>query len=113
MLLVQCRGRSSPTHTHPAFHTLALALHVTNAIMLHVTLHWGHTMSTNAAERVQKHRAGLRAAGLRPVQIWVPDTRRSDFAAECRRQSLMLRNDPQEADILGWLEAAADTEGWE
>ena len=25
--------------------------------------------------RVQKHRDALRAAGLRPVQIWVPDTR--------------------------------------
>ena len=25
--------------------------------------------------------------GLRPVQIWVPDTRRPDFKEECRRQS--------------------------
>jgi len=47
------------------------------------------------------------------VQIWVPDTRRSDFAAECRRQSLSLRNDPQEADVLGWLAVAADTNGWQ
>lgn len=70
-------------------------------------------MRTNVAERVQKHRAGLRAAGLRPVQIWVPDTRRSGFADECRRQSLALRGDSQEADTLDWLEAAADTEGWE
>jgi len=69
-------------------------------------------MKTNVAERVQKHRAGLRAAGLRPVQIWVPDTRQSDFAVECRRQSLALRADPQEAETLDWLEAAADTEGW-
>lgn len=70
-------------------------------------------MRTNVAERVQKHRAGLRAAGLRPVQIWVPDTRRSGFADECRRQSLALRGDSQEVDTLDWLEAAADTEGWE
>ena len=69
-------------------------------------------MRTNVAERVQKHRAGLRAAGLRPVQIWVPDTRRSDFAAECRRQSLALHADPQEAETLDWLAAATDTEGW-
>ena len=65
-----------------------------------------------SAERVQKHRSGLRAAGLRPVQIWVPDTRSSGFANECRRQSLSLQDDPQEADILNWLEAAADTKGW-
>ncbi|MDP5008983.1 MAG: antitoxin MazE family protein [Glaciimonas sp.] len=70
-------------------------------------------MGTNVAERVQKHRAELRAAGLRPVQIWVPDTRRSGFAAECHRQSLMLKNDPQESDTLDWLEAVADVEGWE
>lgn len=37
--------------------------------------------------RVQKHRDALRMAGLRPVQIWVPDTRRPNFAEECRRQS--------------------------
>ena len=70
-------------------------------------------MQTNVAERVQKHRDGLRAAGLRPVQIWVPDTRRAGFAEECRRQSLALQGDPQEIDTLGWLEAAASTEGWE
>lgn len=70
-------------------------------------------MRTNVAERVQRHRAGLRAAGLRPVQIWVPDTRRDGFAEECRRQSLALRDDPQETDVLAWLEAAADTEGWQ
>ena len=70
-------------------------------------------MRSSVANRVQKHRAGLRAAGLRPVQIWVPDTRRPDFADECRRQSLALRSDPKEAETLGWLEAAADTEGRE
>jgi hypothetical protein len=70
-------------------------------------------MSTHISERVQKHRAGLRAAGLRPVQIWVPDTRREGFAGECRRQSLLLRNDPHEADVLDFLDAAADRDGWE
>ena len=34
------------------------------------------------AERVQKHRASLRAQGLRPVQIWVPDVRAPGFADE-------------------------------
>ncbi|MGZ4969488.1 MAG: antitoxin MazE family protein [Methylobacter sp.] len=70
-------------------------------------------MRTTVATRVQKHRAGLRASGLRPVQIWVPDTRSSDFANECRRQSLMLRSDSHEADTLNWLKASADTENWE
>lgn len=69
-------------------------------------------MRTNIAVRVQKHRDNLRAAGLRPVQIWVPDTRRIGFADECRRQSMSLAGDDQERDTLGWLDAAADTDGW-
>jgi hypothetical protein len=67
--------------------------------------------NTNA-ERVRKHREALRAAGLRPVQIWVPDTRRRGFAVECRRQSLSLRDDPRERETLEWLEQAADRDGW-
>jgi hypothetical protein len=47
------------------------------------------------------------------VQIWVPDTRSTGFADECRRQSLALQDDPQETDMANWLEAAADTKGWE
>ncbi|WP_082508390.1 antitoxin MazE family protein [Burkholderia sp. Leaf177] len=70
-------------------------------------------MRQNVAERVSKRRAALRAAGLRPVQIWVPDTRREGFAAECRRQSLVLRDDPQETEILDLIEANMDLQGWE
>ncbi len=70
-------------------------------------------MATSTAERVKKHRDALRAAGLRPVQIWVPDTRSAGFAAECRRQSrLIARAGRPEADTLQWLEQVADTDGW-
>lgn len=69
------------------------------------------TSHTN--ERVQKHRDALRAAGLRPIQIWVPDVRRPGFAEEVRRQCLVVRDDLQEAEIADWLESAADREGWE
>ncbi|MDP2066580.1 MAG: antitoxin MazE family protein [Burkholderiaceae bacterium] len=70
-------------------------------------------MGASISERVQKHRDGLRAAGLRPVQIWVPDTRQEHFAAECRRQSQRVKNDPQESEVLDWLRDAADTQGWQ
>jgi hypothetical protein len=70
-------------------------------------------MRTNTSERVQKHRAALREAGLRPLQIWVPDTRRAGFAEECRRQSLLLQGDAHEQDIADWLDAAADRKGWQ
>jgi len=45
-------------------------------------------MPTPLNERVQKRRDALRAAGLRPIQIWVPDTRRPGFAEECKKQAL-------------------------
>ncbi len=70
-------------------------------------------MGTSISARVQKHRSGLRASGLRPVQIWVPDTRSPGFAQECRRQSLLLRHDPLEQETLEWMGSAADTNGWE
>ncbi|MDO8263174.1 MAG: antitoxin MazE family protein [Gallionella sp.] len=70
-------------------------------------------MGTSTSARVQKHRAALREAGLRPVQIWVPDTRRAGFAEECHRQSKLLQGDAQERETADWLEAAADREGWQ
>jgi Protein of unknown function (DUF3018) len=69
-------------------------------------------MTTPTTQRVQKHRDALRAAGMRPVQIWVPDTRQEGFALECKRQSHLVANDAHETDTQQWLEAVAETEGW-
>jgi len=71
-------------------------------------------MATPVAERVQKRRTALRMAGLRPVQIWVPDTRRPDFAAECHRQSkLAAQADLADVDMMEFMDAVlADVDGW-
>ncbi len=37
-------------------------------------------------QKVRAHRERLRAQGLRPLQVWVPDTRSPKFAAEAARQ---------------------------
>jgi Protein of unknown function (DUF3018) len=91
------------------------ALHVTSrkAIVACNDI-WGSIVAvrTSVNQRVQKHRVGLRAAGLRPIQIWVPDTRKAGFAAECRKQCLTLRKDASERKTLKWLASVADTEGW-
>jgi hypothetical protein len=63
------------------------------------------------AQRVEKHRKALRAAGLRPIQIWVPDVRSKSFAAQARRQSLAIAKSPQEQDDLAFIESIADWEG--
>ena len=69
---------------------------------------------THVNTRVQKHRDALRAAGLRPVQIWVPDTRRADFAQECLRQSrLAAQADEADMELQRLMnEAVADLDGW-
>jgi hypothetical protein len=68
---------------------------------------------TSVNARVQKRRDALRRAGLRPVQLWVPDTRRADFAKQCRHQSRRVaeadRADPALCNFLD--EALADLEG--
>lgn len=49
----------------------------------------------------------LPAAGLRPVQIWVPATRRPGFIEECHRQSLDVgAADAADDDLKNFLEAA-------
>lgn len=64
--------------------------------------------STNA-QRVAKHRQTLRAQGLRPVQIWVPDTRAAGFAEECARQTAVVAAaDRADPELMAFLDAAAD-----
>jgi hypothetical protein len=64
-------------------------------------------MPTSTSERVRKRREALRAAGLRPLQIWVPDIRRPGFAAECHRQSLAAAQaDAADPDLRAFLDAA-------
>lgn len=71
-------------------------------------------MAIPVAARVQKRRSALRMAGLRPVQIWVPDTRRPDFAAECRRQSqIASQADMADTDMQHLMDAVlTDVDGW-
>ena len=62
------------------------------------------------SERMRGYRARRQAAGLRLIQIWVPDTRSKRFAAECRRQCRLLQGDPAEAEALEFI---ARTGAWD
>ena len=65
------------------------------------------TSAGTGAERVRRRRDKLRASGLRPIQIWVPDTRRPGFAEECRRQSVVVAAaDAADADLAAFTDAA-------
>ncbi len=69
-------------------------------------------MAISANQSSKKRRAALRAAGFRLIQIWVPDTRRSDFQEICRRQSASLTNDSYESDVTNWIVNIEDQNGW-
>lgn len=68
----------------------------------------------SVAQRVKKHREKLREAGLRPIQIWVPDTRKAGFKEKCREQSLRAaKADAKDKSLDNFLDTAhSDIEGW-
>jgi hypothetical protein len=61
----------------------------------------------SGSERVQNHRNRLRAQGLRPVQIWVPDVRSHEFAGEAHRQSAAVAASECAADDQAFIDAVS------
>jgi hypothetical protein len=62
----------------------------------------------SSREKVQAHRQRLRKKGLRPVQIWVPDVRSPEFAAEAHRQSLAVARSRYAADDQAFVDAISE-----
>lgn len=58
--------------------------------------------------KVQAHRDRLRAQGLRPIQIWVPDMRATSFREEAHRQSLAVAASAHAADDQAFIDAASE-----
>lgn len=65
--------------------------------------------ASSSAEKSRRYRERMRAQGLRPVQIWVPDTRNPAFIAECKRQMKRLSEIEEEFDFF---DENDDIEGW-
>ena len=61
-----------------------------------------------AAEKVRRHRARLRQQGLRPVQIWVTDTRMPGFDEEARRQSLAIAASTHADDDQAFIDSISE-----
>jgi len=65
-------------------------------------------MPSSVNQRVAKHRDTMRAKGLRPVQIWLPDISAPGVAEEYRRQSkLLVEADARDPSIESFSEAAS------
>jgi Protein of unknown function (DUF3018) len=61
-----------------------------------------------ARDKVRAYRDRLRAQGLRPIQIWVPDVRASAFRSEAHRQSLMVATSSHATDDQAFIDAISD-----
>jgi hypothetical protein len=57
--------------------------------------------------KVQRHRARLRAQGLRPIQIWVPDVRSAAFREQAHRQSAAVAASAQAAADQAFIDAVS------
>jgi hypothetical protein len=64
--------------------------------------------SKPSRDKVRAHRVRLRRQGLRPVQMWVVDTRSAAFRAEAHRQSLAVAKSAQERDDQDFIDSISD-----
>jgi hypothetical protein len=55
--------------------------------------------------RVSRHRSKLRDAGLKPVQLWVPDTANTDVRSRLQDLSYQVENYPGADDDRAFLYA--------
>jgi hypothetical protein len=62
----------------------------------------------SSREKVRAYRKRMRAKGLRLVQMWLPDTRTPEFAAEAHRQSLLASTSPFAAEDQAWVDSISD-----
>jgi hypothetical protein len=67
--------------------------------------------SKPAREKVREHRERLRAQGLRPIQIWVPDIRTPAFRQEAHRQSRAVADAARADDDQAFIDAISDWSG--
>jgi hypothetical protein len=52
----------------------------------------------------------MRARGLRPIQLWVPDTRTARFRSEAHRQSLAVAQSPHAREDQEFIDAISDVD---
>ena len=66
------------------------------------------TAPKSSRDKVRAHRKRLRQQGLRPIQIWVPDTRSPAFVTEAHRQSRAVAKSPHAKQDQAFIEAVSD-----
>lgn len=54
--------------------------------------------------KFQAYRARKKAAGLREIRMWVPDTRSPEFQAEAKRQAALLNHSDDEKEAIALMD---------
>jgi len=67
--------------------------------------------SRSSRDKVRLHRERLRAQGLRPVQIWVPDVRARSFISAARKQSKAVAASEHAGTDQRFIDALAEDDG--
>ncbi len=66
------------------------------------------TKPKTGRERAAAYRAKQRAQGLHLVQLWVPDTRSSEFRTEVRKQLRLLAKSEEEKRDQAFVESITE-----
>ena len=63
----------------------------------------------SSRDKVRLHRERLRAQGLRPVQIWVPDVRARSFITAARKQSTAVASSKRALIDQRFIDSATES----
>ncbi len=67
---------------------------------------------TDGAKRVSKHREKMKAAGLKPVTIWVQDVNTPEYQAKIERACRAINADAESRQVMEDMLALADFSDW-
>lgn len=66
-----------------------------------------HPDADDQLSKFQRYRRARRDRGMKLLRVWVPDPSADGFRKEAQRQAALLREAPEEAETLRFIEAAA------
>lgn len=66
---------------------------------------------SDSRDKVRSYRQRMRARGLRPIQIWVPDTRTTGFDEAAHCQSLAVARSARADEDQAFIDAIANRDG--
>jgi hypothetical protein len=61
-------------------------------------------MTAAAPKKTSRDRERLRAKGLKPVTLWLPDVDDPEFIPQMRRECRLISESPHEKEIMEWID---------